>query len=71
MAYILPDSGFHAETLTEEECVRAGGHCWQRTGVTLTSNPPMYPEVCKHCKKGRVAIPQEPFTYQDWPWTGP
>ncbi len=24
-------------------------HCWHSTGVTLTSNPPQYPEYCCHC----------------------
>ena len=67
MAYILPDSPLTRAALTEEECVRHGGHCYQRTGVTLTGNPLQYPERCKHCGKGRVAIPQEPFTYRDWP----
>ena len=68
MAYILPEyTPFRAAPVTEEECVRAGGHCYEREGVTLTSNPPQYPERCKHCRKGRVAIPREPYEYRDWP----
>ena len=67
MAHILPDSPFAGASLTEEECARLGGHCYERTGMRLTSNPPQYPERCKHCGKGRVAIPQEPFTYRDVP----
>ena len=51
--------------ITEEECERIGGHCFERTGLTLTSNPPQYPEVCKHCGKRRVAIPQASFRYRD------
>lgn len=51
-------------SLTEEECVRNGGHCFERTGIALDSIPPQYPEACKHCPKQRVAIPQEPFTYR-------
>jgi len=54
------------EMLSEEECVRHGGHCFERTGVVLTSNPPQYPEKCRHCGKGRRAIPREPFEYLDW-----
>lgn len=69
MAYILPDppQASPGTVITEEECVRSGGHCFARTGVTLTSNPPQYPEACKHCRKGRVAIPREPFEYRDVP----
>ena len=67
MAHILPDSPLHPAALTEEECERHGGHCYQRTGLRLDSNPPQYPEKCKHCGKERVAIPREPFEYRDWP----
>ena len=67
VAYIIPDTPFRAAVLTEEECARHGGHCFERTGAMLSSNPPQYPEVCKHCGKGRVAIPREPFEYRDWP----
>lgn len=67
MAYILPDSPLARTPLTEEECVRLGGHCYERTGAMLTSAIPQYPEICKHCKKGRVAIPREPFEYRDCP----
>jgi hypothetical protein len=66
VAHILPDSPFQATLVTEDECVRLGGHCFERTGV-ISTNPPQYPETCKHCRKGRVAIPQEPFIYRDWP----
>ena len=67
MAYILPDSPMTSTPLTEQECIDCGGHCYERTGVMLASSPPQYPEKCKHCGKGRLAIPQEPFTYRDWP----
>ena len=53
--------------MTEEECVRHGGHCFVRTGMVLASNPPQFAEICKHCPKRRVAIPQEAFTYRDTP----
>ena len=49
----------------EEQCVRRGGHCFERTGFVLTSNPPQYPETCKHCGKRRTATPREPFEYRD------
>lgn len=67
MAYILPDSPLTSTPLTEEECVRSGGHCYERTGDMFMTNPPKHVEKCKHCGKGRIAIPQEPFTYRDWP----
>jgi hypothetical protein len=67
VAYILPESPLTRSALTEEECARLGGHCYVRLDQVLQSNPPQFPEICKHCKKGRVAIPQEPFTYRDWP----
>jgi hypothetical protein len=55
------------DMMTEEECVRHGGHCFEGTGEVLASNPPQYKQKCKHCGKGRVAVPREPFEYRDWP----
>ena len=28
-------------------------HCWHDTGVVLTSNPPIYNDICCHCGVGR------------------
>ena len=53
--------------LTEEECLDVGGHCFERLNTVLTSNPPKYPEVCKHCGKRRVAVPREAWEYYDQP----
>lgn len=52
-------------TLTEDECVAAGGHCFESTGEVLTSNPPQYPEACKHCGKRRIGTPRSPMEYRD------
>lgn len=52
-------------TLTEDECVAVGGHCFESDGITLTSNPPQYPETCKHCGKRRIATPRHPMEYRD------
>lgn len=49
--------------LTEDECVVNGGHCFERTGMVYSTYPPKYPEYCKHCKKKRIAIPQEQWRY--------
>lgn len=29
-------------------------HCWHHTGLTLTSNPPQFPEVCCNCGTQRI-----------------
>lgn len=60
--------GFNAPSefaLTSEECEKIGGHCWRDSDVTLTSNPPQYPQWCRHCGATRVRIPQEPYTYSE------
>ena len=69
VAHIIPDQPrtAGATQLTEEECVRNGGHCYVRSNVVLTSNPPQYPEKCRHCGKKRIAMRQEPYTYRDVP----
>lgn len=52
-------------TLTEDECVKHGGHCFESTGEVLTSDPPQYPETCKHCGKRRIGTPRSPMEYRD------
>lgn len=53
------------EAMSEADCVKHGGHCFEDTGTVLTSLPPQYPQECKHCRKRRVAVPREAFTYHD------
>lgn len=47
------------------ECEALGGHCWVPSNVTLTSNPPQYPEYCKHCGATRVGMEQERYRYSE------
>jgi hypothetical protein len=56
--------------MSEEECLRYGGHCFEGTGVVLGGVPEQYVQKCKHCGKRRVAIPREGFEYRDWPASG-
>lgn len=51
--------------LSLEECEGVGGHCFTRTNIVLTSNPPQYPEVCKHCGATRTGRQQAPMSYTD------
>jgi hypothetical protein len=50
-------------SVSPEECERIGGHCFESDGRVLTSNPPQYPETCKHCGKRRVGVPQPSVRY--------
>lgn len=50
---------------TVDECVAHGGHCYVSENIVLASNPPQYPEKCKHCPASRVAIPQSQWSYRD------
>jgi hypothetical protein len=58
------------DMMSEEECLRYGGHCFDDTGEILTGIPMQYVQKCRHCGKGRVAVPREPFEYRDWPASG-
>jgi hypothetical protein len=49
---------------TAEECLAHGGHCFERVDVALSTDPPQYPEKCKHCTATRVAVPRAPFYYR-------
>jgi hypothetical protein len=51
--------------ITQDECALIHGHCFESTGLIHATNPPQYPEVCKHCGKRRVGVPREPMTYYD------
>jgi hypothetical protein len=55
----------HEAAHAEQECILRGGHCFERTGLVLMSNPPQYPECCKHCGKKRIATPRDPWEYTD------
>ena len=49
--------------LTEEECIKIGGHCYEIQNYVLTSNPPVSVRVCKHCGKTQHGRPQPSM---DW-----
>jgi hypothetical protein len=51
--------------MTKEECLAMGGHCWVNDGIVLASNPPQYPEHCKHCPARRIGIEQPRLGYYD------
>ncbi len=60
--------GFNAPesfAFTSKQCEEIGGHCWRRSDVVLTSNPPQYPEWCKHCGATRVGTEQERYRYSE------
>jgi len=40
-----------SEKLTEEECLKIGGHCWVVDNYVVLTNPPIYHRRCKHCGK--------------------
>lgn len=45
--------------LSEEECLKIGGHCYEMANYVLTSNPLIYVRVCKHCGKKQHGQSQE------------
>jgi hypothetical protein len=48
-----------------EDCEKMGGHCFESTGFVLTSLPPQYPEVCKHCGARRTGQERSSRTYTE------
>lgn len=49
--------------LTEEECLKIGGHCFEMSNVVLATNPPMYQRQCKHCGRVEVGRQQNPIVW--------
>jgi len=37
--------------LTEEECLKIGGHCYEFAPYVLPTDPPISVRICKHCGK--------------------
>lgn len=35
--------------LTEEECLRIGGHCYEQSNIVIDTFPETYHRICKHC----------------------
>ncbi len=54
-----------AKTLTEKECEDVGGHCYEISNEVLTSNPPQYTRICKHCGKKQRGVTQEDMRWWD------
>ena len=54
--------------LTSEQCVAAGGHCWQEAPFVTTEavwgGRSRKTEECKHCPGRRSGVSREP-----WEWT--
>jgi len=47
--------------ITEEECLKIGGHCWEIQNEILLSCPPQSIRICKHCGKKQIGS-QQPST---------
>jgi len=51
--------------ITETECVKIGGHCYETQNCVLTSNPLQYIRVCKHCGKTQIGRAQDDMVWSD------
>jgi hypothetical protein len=49
-----------------ELCALSGGHCYENSAEVwqASTTDGAVPQVCKHCGKRRVAIPQPPYRYE-------
>jgi hypothetical protein len=52
-------------SLSEEECVRIGGHCYEVENQVYTTNPPTFKRICKHCGKTQWGHEQESIAWDD------
>jgi len=51
--------------LSEEECLKIGGHCWEIDLSIIPTNPPTFIRICKHCGKRQIGRRQEPIIWSD------
>ena len=51
--------------LTQEECLKIGGHCYVQEPEVIMTNPPIYHRTCKHCGKRQECRIQHPIEWHD------
>ena len=51
--------------LTEEECLRIGGHCYKVSDYVVDTLPPIYHRVCKHCGHIQHGVEQPKMKWTD------
>jgi hypothetical protein len=51
--------------LSEKECVKVGGHCYELLPEVLCSIPPQYIRVCKHCGHQQIGMEQPDIAWRD------
>jgi len=51
--------------LTPKECLKIGGHCYKVSPIVMTSNPPTYERICKHCGNKQWGNQQPDVNWHD------
>ncbi len=51
--------------MTEEECLKVGGHCYARDNIAIVTEPPTYVRQCKHCGHTQYGREQPSVYWQD------
>jgi len=53
--------------LTEEDCVKIGGHCYEILSSVAYGNPEVtrYTRICKHCGKVQTGVEQDDVRWED------
>lgn len=51
--------------LTEDECLKIGGHCYEVGGYDVLTNPPISHRVCKHCGHTQHGVQQPNVRWTD------
>lgn len=52
--------------LTEKECLKIGGHCYAVSPLVMTSDPPIYERICKHCGHTQHGLEQPSMNWHDF-----
>lgn len=67
--YLWTEPDIHKEDkkfpLTEQRCLKIGGHCWIMDNEVYLTNPPIYIRHCKHCGKRQEGRSQDPVNWED------
>jgi len=61
--YVWVESSW--DFISEEECLRIGGHCYMEANVVYPTNPLLYERICKHCGHRQQGREQPVIDWKD------
>lgn len=52
-------------SLSKKQCLKIGGHCYERTNFVIDTLSPIYTRICKHCGHKQEGFEQPSVNWHD------